>query len=759
MASGETNLEFKIKVGGLNELGQLRASVLKLKAGTVEVKDASMQLANAFPKLEGTAKDLQKIYFGQATTMKMLVRNNKVFRNEIRTQVGGLKTARKETDLGSKAWRTYTKQIVLARKQMTGLPFRKVGTDLRNVTNLMLKKAKDLQWVGRQMIVGITAPLGIMLRSSMQAFEAFEKQFVRTKKILGLTGDAEETLRKRMHDLSTQLGVSRSIVAGLTSDFAQMGKKMLGGGDDLAHTASMYAELTLKLEHVGQVSAEVGRDFVANIAGIIGDTEKATGEVDEFGNAIMEVVPKIDVVRGMLAKFNVVENTTALSLRDLAEAFPQVSPAAKAAGIELVFLSGIIGGMRQSGLNATESAHALKFALQRMVNPTAKVVALSEQLGQSIGSEFHKDLGIGNMMLFKLSENMELIAREASDEQALVYLGELVGKRQASRIYATTLALGSFADNVAEVGNIFSEIGRVDVGAQIANTINDEELKAQFANIFDTEESIDSFLLDVHKMEREMKKIADVEGLEKTDMLDAEQQAQALTAAMADLNTTELTGQERSKALNVALQDLSPPMKAMVIDFMGASSAGKQFTEEFNAVMGGPAMMMQKVRTDIKNLLLEIGAEFFDTIQGIIPKIRGWIQALQETSPATKRMVLAVGLLAAALGPLAFIFGQASVGISSIGRVAAAIMPKMKDLTRSLMLSKAMAGQNLPAFRRFGTGLVQVSGKVKSAGKNIRDTFAAIRSDPSVMQSGFHDFQTASKNVLSGGGAAGAAGA
>ena len=156
--------------------------------------------------------------------MKMLVRNNKVFRNEIKTQVRLLRDARKETKFGGTAWKTYTRELVKARRQMSSLPLRKLGTDLRNVTNMMLTNAKNLQWVGRQMIVGITAPLGIMLRSSMQAFEAFEKQFVRTKKILGLTGDAEETLRKRMHDLSTQLGVSRSIVAGLTSDFAQMGK-------------------------------------------------------------------------------------------------------------------------------------------------------------------------------------------------------------------------------------------------------------------------------------------------------------------------------------------------------------------------------------------------------------------------------------------------------------------------------------------------------------------------------------------------------
>ena len=731
MASGETNLEFKVQVGGLNELGKLRASVLKLKAGTIEVKDASMALSNAFPKLEGTAKDLQKIFFGQATTMKMLVRNQKVFRNEIKNQVGNLKAARKETQLGSAAWRRYSKEIAVARKQMSGLPLRKLGTDLKNVTNLMLKNAKNLQWVGRQMIVGITAPLGIMMRTAMQSFEAFEKQFVRTKKILGLQGTAADSLRQKMHELSTELGVSRSIVAALTADFAQMGKKMLGGTAEIQETAAEYAELTLQLEHVGQVSAQVGRDFIANLAGIIQDADIT--KVNELGESFVDTGNKIDYVRGLLAKFNLVENTTALSLKDLAEAFPQVSPAAKAAGIDLVFLSGIIGGMRQSGLNATESAHALKFALQRMIAPTAAVAKIVATFGSGVEG-FHSDLGIGNMMLFKLAENMELLRSSgAKEEGALQYLGALVGKRQASRIYATTLALGSFQENLEAVGKIFTDLGDQDsvwasIGHDITNAVDDKALKKKFERAFSTEDSVERFLLDIHNS-----KIA-LEGESKTKLL----------------------ATERSMALNRALEGLSPPMKAMVIDFMGATSAGKQFAEEFKQVMGGPAMQMQLVRGDIRNLLLDIGTQFFDTVKSIIPKIREWIQAMQNMSPTAKQAILVIGLLAAALGPLAFIFGQAGNAIASIGSVAAAVLPKMRDLTRSLMLSKAMAGESLPLIRRFGTGWIDTGARVRKAGRGMRDTFKALRADSAIALTGFNE-AVVSGGVTAGAGVTGAA--
>jgi len=715
--SGESELEFRVNVGGLNHLGQLRSQVIKLSHHTTQLKNNSLSLSAAFPKLEGAAKDLQKIYFGQARSMKQLVRNQKVFRNEIRSQTGMLKTARKETKAGSAAWRVYTSQIIRARKQMRKLPLRKLGTDLRNVSKNMLKRGKEMQWVGRQMMVGITAPMAMVMRVAMQAFEAFEKQFVRTKKILGLTETQASGLRERMSELSTSLGASRSIVAGLTSDFAQMGQKMLQGGigsqQALQDTAADYAELTLQLEHVGQVSAQVGRDFIANLAGIIDVSGKA-GD-------------KIDYVRGLLAKFNMVENTTALSLKDLAEAFPQVSPAAIAAGVDLVFLSGVIGGMRQAGLNATESAHALKFALQRMINPTRKVRDMAHGLRVELGPSFHEDLGIGNMMLFKLSENLLNIANNASDETALKYLGELVGKRQASRIFAASLALGTFADNVKDVGQVFKEAGLERAGRAISEVVDTEGLSEEIKKAFSTEDSIDEFLESVRS---------------------ADMETGAFGGALE-----ETTG--RAGVMAAALGTLSPPMKALVIDYMGATSAGKQFQAEFEAVMGGPAMQMQLMKNDVKNMLLDLGAAFFDTIQGIIPQIRRFIQGLQNMSPDVKKAILVIGTFLAVLGPMSFILGQATNAIGSMTRAAAAFLPKMITMTRSMLLGKTLAGESLPAMRRFGTGWVAVGRKVRGASMSMNKSFRAVSAAAAFSSpgSGFGEAIVRPPSVIGHGGA------
>ena len=727
MASGESNLEFRVSVQGLNEFGQLRSQLMTLKNGTVQFKNAAMHLSQAIPKLEGSAKDLSRIYFGQATTLKTLVRNNKIFRNEVRSQIGLLKEARKETHRGSAAWKLYNKEIVLTRKEMKKIPLQKLGTDLRNVSQLLLKRGKDIQWVGRQMMVGITAPLMLMLRSSMQVFEAFEKQFVRTVKILGLGETASQSLRKDMSELSITMGASRSIVAGLTSDFAQMGEKMLGGSGKIQDVALEYTELALQLEHVGQVTAAVGRDFIANLAGII-DSE-IPKRINEFGVEVIKTGDKIDYVRGLLAKFNLVENTTALSLKDLAEAFPQVSPAAVAAGVDLVFLSGVIGGMKQVGLNATESAHALKFALQRIVNPTTKVAKLAAEYNEELGSKFHQNLGMGNMMLFKLSENLETISEASEDgkKKALVYLGELVGKRQASRIYAASLALGSFAENVGKVGEVFTDAFGSDIGEAIAKTTDTDQLREQIKNVFATDESIEQYLQGIRDTQAETGKFGD-------KITDTSSNAEVFAASLGSL---------------------SPPMKALVIDYMGATAAGQRWLEEFGDVMKGPAMQMQLLRNRVKETMIEIGAAFFDTIKGLLDDINKWIEAIKNMDPQIKKMIIMVGGLVAAIGPLAFIFGQLTNVVGTTGRAAAAFLPKMQALTKSMLIAKALAGEKLPLLRRIGPGWVKVGKGAKEAGGLIRGSgaailasFKALRQDPGIFMSGFMEAIRVNKNIV-----------
>tara|TARA_B110001454_G_scaffold81065_1_gene78155 strand:+ start:2914 stop:9021 length:6108 start_codon:yes stop_codon:yes gene_type:complete len=696
----ETQLDFRINVGGLNHLGRLNSEVLQLRKGILQTKPASQGLTAAFQKQKGAAGQITKIFYGQAQSLKQLVRNQKIFRREINSQVNALRAARKAVKGNAQSFAILTQQLRKAKRQMRSLPLRKLGTDLTHLSKKAVNAGKNMQWVGRQMMVGITAPMGMLLRMGMRSMESFEKQAMRTRKILALTEDEMKDLRDTMRDTARVMGVARSVVAGLTSDFAQMGKKLLGGKEQLTVMAGKYAELTLQLELVGQVSANVGRDFIGNLAGII----KETGNMHT----------RIEQVAGLLAKFNMLENTTALSLKDLAEAFPQVSPAAKAAGVDLVFLAGVIANMKEVGLNATESAHALKFGLQRMINPTAKVARLSEKYA-AVWKDFNQDLGMGNEMLFNLAENMKLIENNAGSQAALVWLGELVGKRQASRLYAATMNMNSVAMSIREIG---IELKKVTEMPAI-----DFEMKAPGPSGMGTHGDNSAFLkaseiVDAGSFEDVRRIIGEIFA-DTTSVEKFKDSVIATDMAAGELSEGLHEGSRMAAVMAVALKGMDPVLRSLVIDYMGATEAGKVFAEELKMVLEGPAARMGKLKNDMKEMLLEFGSAFYEVINPIIDSIRGFIENITKMDPAMKQAIVMMMALVGVVGPLTFTFAMFTLAIGVMGGYVVQLLPKMKALSSGLLLSKAMAGDATPAMMSFGGGLVQVGTVAKSAQKSL----------------------------------------
>ena len=696
----ETQLDFRINVGGLNHLGRLNSQVIQLRKGVLQLKPSSQSLTSAFQKQKGVAGQITKIFYGQAQSVKQLVRNQKIFRREIQSQTSALRKARKETKMFSKDWQFLTQSLRKAKRQMRTLPLRKLGTDLQNLSRKAVKAGKNMQWVGRQMMVGITAPMGMLLRLGMRAMESFEKQAMRTRKILALTEDEMRPLRETMKQTARVMGVARSVVAGLTSDFAQMGKKLLGSHTPLTEIAGDYALLTLELELVGQVSSNVGRDFIANLAGII-------KEEKNFEN-------RINVVRGLLAKFNMLENTTALSLKDLAEAFPQVSPAAKAAGVELVFLAGVIASMKEVGLNATESAHALKFGLQRMINPTAKVARLSEKYA-SIWSDFNEDLGMGNEMLFNMAENFKLISKNAGDQAALVWLGELVGKRQASRLYAATMNMKSVADSIEEIGEqlaIVTAMPAIDITMNKGGQLPGMQRQDTSSNVLATDIVNAESFVDVKKIIQDM--FSDTHAVEmfRLSVIETDMAAGDMAEGL-DHNS------KMAAVMAVALKGLDPALRALVIDYMGATEAGKVFTEELEMVLAGPAAQMQKLKNDMKEMLLEFGSAFFEVIEPIIESLRGFIAKITDMPPHMKEAIVVMLGFVAVVGPATFTVAMFTLALGVMSGWLIKLLPKMKQLSSGLLVSKALANEATPAMIQFGGGLAQVGNVSTVAQKKL----------------------------------------
>jgi len=103
--------------------------------------------------------------------------------------------------------------------------------------------------------------------------------------------------------------------------------------------------------------------------------------------------------------------------------------------------------------------------------------------------------------------------------------------------------------------------------------------------------------------------------------------------------------------------------------------------DELNKQYGGSAEAAAKAEggfTQLANafgdLQEQFGAILVEVLQPVIEYLRTLIERFQRLSPETKKMIVNMSLVAAAVGPLVFIFGQLAQSMYAIGLAAKAMM-------------------------------------------------------------------------------------
>lgn len=87
----------------------------------------------------------------------------------------------------------------------------------------------------------------------------------------------------------------------------------------------------------------------------------------------------------------------------------------------------------------------------------------------------------------------------------------------------------------------------------------------------------------------------------------------------------------------------------------------------------GASGSMRALTTELKNLAGELGEELLPIITPFITKIKELVQGFSELSPETKKTIITIAAVAAAIGPLLMIIGSLASGISAIIAIAPAL--------------------------------------------------------------------------------------
>jgi TP901 family phage tail tape measure protein len=283
---------------------------------------------------------------------------------------------------------------------------------LDGVTVAMKNSAKNAQWTGMQMIQGITLPLVGVGTVALRTFDSVNKEMIQLKKVTEYKEDYT-ALEKEIQKVAVAYGMTLKSSATLFTDIAALGKS----GKDIGEWSDSIAQLAM----VGDIDPAGATQFFRVINAIFTD-----GSIEQTNE--------------ILAQLNAISDETSLQLRDLAAAFPEVAPVMQQMGFSAAAVASSLAGMYRRGIPATEAAHGLKFALQRLVVPTKDSKKIIDELGFSF-TDANGSMMNGALQVMRLAEQLN----NMNDAQRLVAAPELFGGRQSARMnsYFADISLGN----------------------------------------------------------------------------------------------------------------------------------------------------------------------------------------------------------------------------------------------------------------------------------------------------------------------------
>ena len=312
-------------------------------------------------------------------------------------------------------------------KALRAEQFKIIGRSIQGVSTELINLGKNTQWAGRQLTVGLTVPLTIFASTAANAFRETDKELTRLAKVYGDIGGATTTEIERIKtqtaglakELASSLGAAANETIGLAADIAATGKT----GNDLLESVAE----TTRLAILGEVDRQEAMSATLSLQSAFNLNTKQLAESINFLNAV--------------------ENQTSTSLNDLVVAIPKAGPVVRQLGGDVQDLALFLTAMREGGINAAESANALKSGLASIINPTEKTVDVMSNFGVDILSIVNSNAGdlVGTVTALKDALNtLNPLARAQAIEQ-------LFGKFQFARMSALFDNLGRSGSQTLQV--------------------------------------------------------------------------------------------------------------------------------------------------------------------------------------------------------------------------------------------------------------------------------------------------------------------
>jgi hypothetical protein len=312
-------------------------------------------------------------------------------------------------------------------------------------TTQLINFGKNVQWAGRQLMVGFTVPLTIFGSIAGKTFMDLEKQAVAFKKVYGDIFTTPAELDKNLE-----------AVKGLASEYTKYGiavKDTIGLAAQAAAAGRQNADLTdavsqaTRLATLGQMDQNAALETTISLQSAFRLSGKDLADTINF--------------------LNMVENQTVVSLQDIAAAIPRVAPVIQGLGGNVKDLTVFLAAMQEGGVDAAEGANALKSGLASLINPTKQATEMLNGMGINLETIIQANRGdlMGTVQAFAQAlAGLDQFSRQQALEQVF-------GKFQYAK-------LGALFDNISRKGSQAQQvIATMGYSTEQLGATADKELK------------------------------------------------------------------------------------------------------------------------------------------------------------------------------------------------------------------------------------------------------------------------------------------
>ena len=590
MAANESIIRIK------GDASQAVSEFQKLAAATVKSYRATEHAAESFKELRENQRAMTQVAKISKKAIDALgVEFQKLGKNQIKAK-------------------TDTQKLIDAMKRLHGsfgrlsMKAHAFSRDLKGVGLAIRNSGKNLQFMGRSIMIGML-PFANAIRKASNFAKALEQAEIRFIKITQVDTGKFDELADKFERLSNAFGVSRDLITDIATDFALVGMPV--------SQVETLARASNELAILGSIDVGPAKDILTSTVFAMRNMATLRGETLSFNDAIKQAT-------GQMYLFNIVNNNTAMAIKDMATAIPKLVPITVQFGLTVTEAAGALAAMKASGVSAAEGTVALRTGLLRLTSLTKQADEKVEGARQRL-KDFNFEAGVGIETLANFGQSLLSIRRELGDAAAFDIVKNILGIRQTAKVQLFVMDMQSAENQINTVTKAMQRLGGADVfGQQQINNMT------EFARA-------------------------------------SREPSEAMMQAANDLL------KDSAQMEDVTSQFL----RSLIIQMSGVENAQKDSMQELQTVLESDAFKMQQAKTAMKNALTDIGGLINTLIvDHILPLVQHWVNAFKSMPDGVKKVIVILAAVVAAFGPILYMLAIMKMAFGQTMQIMAGAIGK-----------------------------------------------------------------------------------